>query len=338
MPAEFVKRPSATPATSWTPRAKSTVSNYYIRMAKELERMGAHILAIKDMAGLLRPYAAERLSQSPTRIRRSTDSLPHARYQRHQRRLHPQSFRSRRERVRRRPRLHERHHKSAKPKFHRGGSRPHQPRYRPRHRRPQPLLRLLGNRSRLLSSRSIPARKTGSAEVYLHEMPGGQITNLKEQAEAMGSRPTMAGNRPNVRRREPRLRRHRQSHSLQQSRGRPRHLPDHSQHDRRGVRTTRDRTTSSPSPTPSSTCSKARSASLKADGPNTSAPSSCRAGKPKRPQLPDADLSQPISSLLYPDVYAKFHTSPRNLWRRRSSAVSPVLLRHGAGRRNHSHH
>jgi pyruvate carboxylase len=28
--------------------------------------------------------------------------------------------------------------------------------------------------------------RTGSAEVYLHEMPGGQYTNLKEQAEAMG--------------------------------------------------------------------------------------------------------------------------------------------------------
>ena len=26
----------------------------------------------------------------------------------------------------------------------------------------------------------------GTAEVYLHEMPGGQFTNLKEQAEAMG--------------------------------------------------------------------------------------------------------------------------------------------------------
>ena len=30
-------------------------------MAKELERMGAHVLAIKDMAGLCRPYAAEKL-------------------------------------------------------------------------------------------------------------------------------------------------------------------------------------------------------------------------------------------------------------------------------------
>jgi pyruvate carboxylase len=34
---------------------------YYVDTAKELERMGAHILGIKDMAGLLKPYAAEKL-------------------------------------------------------------------------------------------------------------------------------------------------------------------------------------------------------------------------------------------------------------------------------------
>ena len=34
---------------------------YYIEMARELERMGAHILAIKDMAGLCKPYAAQQL-------------------------------------------------------------------------------------------------------------------------------------------------------------------------------------------------------------------------------------------------------------------------------------
>jgi len=34
---------------------------YYVELAKELERMGAHILAIKDMAGLLKPFAAEKL-------------------------------------------------------------------------------------------------------------------------------------------------------------------------------------------------------------------------------------------------------------------------------------
>jgi pyruvate carboxylase len=34
---------------------------YYVNMAKELEGMGAHILAIKDMAGLLKPMAAYKL-------------------------------------------------------------------------------------------------------------------------------------------------------------------------------------------------------------------------------------------------------------------------------------
>ena len=34
---------------------------YYLRMAKELEQMGAHIIAIKDMAGLCKPYAAYEL-------------------------------------------------------------------------------------------------------------------------------------------------------------------------------------------------------------------------------------------------------------------------------------
>src|SRR5207237_59656 len=37
---------------------------YYLRMAKELERMGAHILAIKDMAGLCKPYAAKTLVEA----------------------------------------------------------------------------------------------------------------------------------------------------------------------------------------------------------------------------------------------------------------------------------
>lgn len=34
---------------------------YYVKTARELEKMGAHILGIKDMAGLLKPYAAEKL-------------------------------------------------------------------------------------------------------------------------------------------------------------------------------------------------------------------------------------------------------------------------------------
>ncbi|QDV56028.1 pyruvate carboxylase [Rosistilla oblonga] len=35
--------------------------NYYVELAKELEKLGAHLLAIKDMAGLLKPQAARTL-------------------------------------------------------------------------------------------------------------------------------------------------------------------------------------------------------------------------------------------------------------------------------------
>ncbi|MBO1688004.1 pyruvate carboxylase, partial [Clostridium butyricum] len=35
--------------------------DYYVKMAKELEKSGAHILGIKDMSALLKPYAAVKL-------------------------------------------------------------------------------------------------------------------------------------------------------------------------------------------------------------------------------------------------------------------------------------
>ena len=35
--------------------------DYYVRKAKEIEKMGAHILGIKDMSALLKPYAAKKL-------------------------------------------------------------------------------------------------------------------------------------------------------------------------------------------------------------------------------------------------------------------------------------
>lgn len=43
------------------PERKKYNLQYYIDLAKELEDNGAHILGIKDMAGLLKPYAAEKL-------------------------------------------------------------------------------------------------------------------------------------------------------------------------------------------------------------------------------------------------------------------------------------
>ncbi len=43
------------------PRRTKYDLKYYVELAKELEKMGAHVLAIKDMAGLCKPHAAELL-------------------------------------------------------------------------------------------------------------------------------------------------------------------------------------------------------------------------------------------------------------------------------------
>lgn len=43
------------------PKRDKYTPEYYVKMAKELERRGAHIICIKDMSGLLKPYAAKKL-------------------------------------------------------------------------------------------------------------------------------------------------------------------------------------------------------------------------------------------------------------------------------------
>ncbi|MFN8298581.1 MAG: pyruvate carboxylase [Chitinophagales bacterium] len=43
------------------PKRQKFNLNYYVELAKQLEQEGAHVLGIKDMAGLLKPYAAEKL-------------------------------------------------------------------------------------------------------------------------------------------------------------------------------------------------------------------------------------------------------------------------------------
>ncbi len=43
------------------PKRDKYTLQYYVNLAKELERRGAHLLAIKDMSGLLKPYAARKL-------------------------------------------------------------------------------------------------------------------------------------------------------------------------------------------------------------------------------------------------------------------------------------
>ena len=43
------------------PRRDKYPLSYYVKLAKELEKIGCHMLAIKDMSGLLKPFAATKL-------------------------------------------------------------------------------------------------------------------------------------------------------------------------------------------------------------------------------------------------------------------------------------
>jgi hypothetical protein len=91
-------------------------------MAKQLEKAGAHILGIKDMAGVCRPRAARELVKALKRGNRPADPLPHPRHQRHRRRQRAGGGRGRRRRRRRRARRHERPDLAAQPRLDRRGA------------------------------------------------------------------------------------------------------------------------------------------------------------------------------------------------------------------------
>ncbi len=55
---------------------------YYVALAKELEKRGANLIAIKDMAGLCKPTAARAPHQDVARRSRRSDPLPHPRHRR----------------------------------------------------------------------------------------------------------------------------------------------------------------------------------------------------------------------------------------------------------------
>ncbi|HET9522879.1 MAG TPA: pyruvate carboxylase [Terrimicrobiaceae bacterium] len=159
--------------------------NYYVTKARELERMGAQILAIKDMAGVCRPYAAEKL----VRTLREETGLPIHFHTHDTSGINASSLLKASEAgvdvV-----------DGATASLSGTTSQPNL----------NSLVAALANTERDsgLDLKSMnrcadywevvrqyyspfdSSPKSGTAEVYLHEMPGGQYTNLKEQAEAMG--------------------------------------------------------------------------------------------------------------------------------------------------------
>ena len=157
---------------------------YYVKLARELEKMGAHILAIKDMAGLCRPAAAKLLVrtlkeelgipihfhthdtsgvQAAAILEASAASVDVVDLA-----------------------LASMSGSTSQPNLNSiVASLQHTP------RDTQLDLEALNEFSeywekvREYYAPFDTAPKTGSAEVYLHEMPGGQYTNLKEQAASM---------------------------------------------------------------------------------------------------------------------------------------------------------
>ncbi len=159
--------------------------DHYLRLAEQFVRAGAHVLAVKDMAGLLRPAAATRLVSA---LRSEFDLPVH---------LHTHDTAGGQlatltaaiaagvdavDVAKRRAvgddqpavdvgaRRRDGPHRAGDPAGPAGGHRP------------RAVLR--GRPPRLRAVRVRPAGPTG--RVYDHEIPGGQLSNLRQQAIALG--------------------------------------------------------------------------------------------------------------------------------------------------------
>ena len=167
------------------PRRDKYSLAYYVRMAKELEKMGAHVLGIKDMAGLCKPYAAEKL----VKALRQEVGIPIHFHTHDTSGINAASVL-----------------KAAEAGVHAADAAvasmsgaTSQPNLNSivaalNHTRRDTGLDLAALNQyadywevvREFYAPFDTGPKSGSAEVYIHEMPGGQYTNLKEQAESMG--------------------------------------------------------------------------------------------------------------------------------------------------------
>ena len=158
---------------------------YYVKMAKQLQKLGAHILAIKDMAGLCRPYAARALVKA---LKDEIDIPIH---------FHTHDTSG----VNAASILNAADAgvdiaDAALAAFSGGTSQPNLNSIvaalantpRDTHLDLQ-TLNALSNYWEAVRAAYYPFEEgtsTGTAEVYDHEMPGGQYTNLKQQAKSLG--------------------------------------------------------------------------------------------------------------------------------------------------------
>jgi pyruvate carboxylase len=167
------------------PKRDKYTLQYYVRMAKELEKMGAHVLSIKDMAGLCKPYAAEKL----VRALREEVGLPVHFHTHDTSGINSASI----------LKAAEAGVDVADCAIASMSGATSQPNLNSivaalNHTPRETGLDLAAldeadNYWEVVRAQYRPfdsGPKSGTAQVYVHEMPGGQYTNLREQAESMG--------------------------------------------------------------------------------------------------------------------------------------------------------
>ena len=158
---------------------------YYVALAKELEKMGAHFLAIKDMAGLCRPYAASALVKA---LKEEIGVPVHFH-------THDTSGINAGSVLRAADAgvdvvdlaIASMSGSTSQPNLNSiVAALQHTPRETGLDLDTLNEFSDYWEHVREFYAPFDTAPKAGSAEVYLHEMPGGQFTNLKEQAASMG--------------------------------------------------------------------------------------------------------------------------------------------------------
>ncbi len=147
--------------------------------------MGAHVLAIKDMGGPVPTARGRRAGQGAQRGSRPAHSFPHARHQRHRGGERARCHRGGRDAVD--GAIDALSGLTSQPNL---GSIVEALRFGPRDSRLDP------DKLRLISTYWEQVRRgyvafesdirAGASEVYVHGMPGGQYTNLREQARSLG--------------------------------------------------------------------------------------------------------------------------------------------------------
>ena len=215
-PTRWPKAPSATPATCSIPTGPSTTSNTTSALAKELEAAGAHVLGLKDMAGLLKPAAAKKLIETL----KQEIGLPIHLHTHDTSGAAAATIMAAVEAGRRRGRCGDGRALAAPPRSRRSARSSR--RCTTADRDPELDGKVIREISFYWEAVRTQYRafesdlKGGASEVYLHEMPGGQFTNLKEQARSLGLESALARGRADLCRRQPDVRRHRQGDAVVQ--------------------------------------------------------------------------------------------------------------------------